>query len=107
MHGGDFDKLREIERVTFNFKTLEHTLQCLIKFNDFAFRPDSIYSIRVQAVNSVGCGAFSSTAQLSTKPLPPAPPRCECVNANHNALKLKWGDTKVDLHTVLEFHAYV
>jgi len=24
--------------------------------------------------------------------LPPAPPRCECVNANHNSLKLKWGE---------------
>ena len=58
------------------------------------FRPDNIYSIRVQAVNGVGPGPFSSTARLSTRPLPPAPPRCECVNANHNSLKLKWGDTK-------------
>lgn len=48
----------------------------------------------MQAVNGVGPGPFSSTARLSTRPLPPAPPRCECVNANHNSLKLKWGDTK-------------
>jgi len=59
-----------------------------------SLKPDNIYSIRVQAVNGVGPGPFSSTARLSTRPLPPAPPRCECINANHNSLKLKWGDTK-------------
>ena len=67
----------------------------LIKYFFSYFRPDTIYSIRVQAVNSVGCGAFSSNARLSTRPLPPAPPRCECVNANHNSLKLKWGDSEI------------
>jgi hypothetical protein len=59
-----------------------------------SLKPDTSYSIRVQAVNCVGPGHFSSTARLHTRPLPPAPPRVECVNANHNSLKLKWGDTK-------------
>ena len=58
-------------------------------------KPDNLYTLRVQAVNSVGPGPFSHPAtKMSTRPLPPAPPRCECVNANHNSLKLKWGDSK-------------
>ena len=58
-------------------------------------KPDTPYTLRVQAVNSVGPGPFSHPAtKMSTRPLPPAPPRCECVNANHNSLKLKWGDSK-------------
>lgn len=63
-------------------------------FTVTSLRPDTAYAIRVQAVNSVGPGPFSSTARLQTRPLPPAPPRCECVNSNHNSLKLKWGDAK-------------
>ena len=58
-------------------------------------KPDTTYTLRVQAVNSVGPGPFSNPAtKMPTRPLPPAPPRCELVNANHNSLKLKWGDTK-------------
>ena len=67
----------------------------------FSYRPDTIYPIRIQAVNAVGPGVFSSTTRLSTRPLPPAPPRCECVNATHNSLKLKWGDNKSS-NTLLE-----
>eukprot|EP00095_Tigriopus_kingsejongensis_P003703 maker-scaffold382_size189932-snap-gene-0.26 protein:Tk03703 transcript:maker-scaffold382_size189932-snap-gene-0.26-mRNA-1 annotation:"fibronectin type-iii domain-containing protein 3a" len=59
-------------------------------------KPDSSYTIRVQAVNSIGPGPFSGLSRLSTRPLPPAPPKCECVHANHNSLKLKWGDSKVN-----------
>jgi len=44
---------------------------------------------------------FSNMTRLSTRPLPPAPPRCECVNATHNSLKLKWGDNKSS-NTLLE-----
>ena len=68
-------------------------------------RPDTIYPIRIQAVNAVGPGVFSSTTRLSTRPLPPAPPRCECVNATHNSLKLKWGDNKSS-NTLLEPSQY-
>ena len=58
-------------------------------------KPDTPYTLRVQAVNSVGPGPFSHPAtKMSTRPLPPAPPKCELVNANHNSLKLKWGDSK-------------
>ena len=58
-------------------------------------RPDTEYWARVRAVNCMGAGAWTPAANLfavSTRPLPPAPPRCVCLNANHNSLKLKWGD---------------
>lgn len=60
-------------------------------------KPDTTYSVRVQAVNSVGNGPFSSVLRVSTKPLPPAPPKLECVNINHNLMKLRWGDSKINL----------
>ncbi|CAB4059243.1 unnamed protein product [Lepeophtheirus salmonis] len=51
-----------------------------------------------QAINSIGTGPFSQIYRFSTMPLPPAPPKIECINANHNSIKLKWGDSKsVDL----------
>ncbi len=55
-------------------------------------RPDTTYTVRVQAVNRVGAGAFSPALRLATRPLPPAPPRLECASAAHNTLKLKWAD---------------
>ena len=57
-------------------------------------RPDTTYSVRVQAVNRVGRGGFSPVLRLATRPLPPAPPRLECLSASHNTLKLKWADGK-------------
>lgn len=50
--------------------------------------------IRVQAVNSVGAGPFSSVLKATTPALPPSPPHLECANVGHNFLKLKWGDGK-------------
>ena len=61
-------------------------------------RPDTAYTARVRAVNAVGAGTWNTTTNkdtavvVSTRPLPPAPPKCECVNFNHNSLKLKWGE---------------
>jgi hypothetical protein len=52
------------------------------------------FRIRVQAVNAIGVGSFSSVAKCSTRPLPPSPPTLECVLAGHNHLKLRWGDGK-------------
>ncbi len=53
-------------------------------------RPDTAYNLKVRAVNDVGAGAYGDAARLRTRPLPPAPPRLECANANHNSLKLRW-----------------
>ncbi|XP_038658557.1 fibronectin type-III domain-containing protein 3A isoform X6 [Scyliorhinus canicula] len=55
-------------------------------------QPDTTYRVRVQAVNSIGPGPFSHTIKAKTKPLPPEPPRLECVTFSYQTLKLKWGE---------------
>ncbi|XP_059823849.1 fibronectin type-III domain-containing protein 3A isoform X2 [Hypanus sabinus] len=55
-------------------------------------QPDTTYRLRVQAINSIGPGPFSHTIKAKTKPLPPEPPRIECVASSHQTLKLKWGE---------------
>lgn len=62
--------------------------------------PETSYKIRVQAVNGIGVGAFSSPVKVTTRPLPPNPSRLECVSYAPNSLKLKWGDGRnLDLLT--------
>ncbi|KAJ8961083.1 hypothetical protein NQ318_008759 [Aromia moschata] len=56
--------------------------------------PDTHYKIKIQAVNGVAAGSFSSTLRTSTLRLPPIAPKLECVGIGHNYLKLKWGDGK-------------
>ncbi|XP_046705382.1 fibronectin type-III domain-containing protein 3A-like isoform X1 [Silurus meridionalis] len=59
---------------------------------------DTTYRIRVQAVNSIGAGPFSTALKLRTRPLPPEPPVLECVVAGPQSLKLKWGDRLQNSH---------
>ncbi|KAF4802223.1 Fibronectin type-III domain-containing protein 3a [Turdus rufiventris] len=54
--------------------------------------PDTLYRIRVQAINSLGVGPFSHSMKAKTKPLPPDPPHLECVVFSYQSLKLKWGE---------------
>lgn len=54
--------------------------------------PEQIFKVRVQAVNSIGAGAFCLAHKITTKPLPPKSPRLECIQYGYNALKLKWGN---------------
>ncbi|OCT67664.1 fibronectin type III domain containing 3C L homeolog isoform X1 [Xenopus laevis] len=54
--------------------------------------PDRTYRIRIQAINGLGAGPFSSSIKAKTKPPPPNPPHLECVVFSHQSLKLKWGD---------------
>uniref|UniRef100_A0A0P5L944 Fibronectin type III domain-containing protein 3B n=1 Tax=Daphnia magna TaxID=35525 RepID=A0A0P5L944_9CRUS len=56
--------------------------------------PDTTYRVRVQAANAIGVGPYSTAFKFSTRPLPPDAPRLECVQANHNSLKLRWADGK-------------
>ncbi|XP_049821835.1 fibronectin type-III domain-containing protein 3a isoform X3 [Aethina tumida] len=56
--------------------------------------PDTMYKLKVQAVNNVAPGVLSSTVRTSTLKLPPAAPKLECVATGHNYLKLKWGEGK-------------
>lgn len=57
-------------------------------------KPDTSYIVRVQAHNSLGPGPVSPILKVRTKALPPAPPKLDCINFNHNSIKLKWGDVK-------------
>ncbi|XP_054244463.1 fibronectin type-III domain-containing protein 3a-like isoform X1 [Indicator indicator] len=54
--------------------------------------PDTLYRIRIQAINSLGVGPFSHSIKAKTKPLPPDPPHLECVVFSYQSLKLKWGE---------------
>lgn len=54
----------------------------------------AICRVRVQAANAIGVGPYSTAFKFSTRPLPPDAPRLECVQANHNSLKLRWADGK-------------
>ncbi|XP_071951252.1 fibronectin type-III domain-containing protein 3A-like [Antedon mediterranea] len=55
-------------------------------------QPDTKYRIRVRAVNDIGEGPSSTILKAQTMPLPPDPPKLECVLCGHQSLKLKWGD---------------
>jgi len=68
-----------------------------INLNDL--KPDTSYSIRVQAENAMGKGQFTPVLKVATRPLPPAPPKLECVNISHNQMKLRWGDSKITIGT--------
>ncbi|XP_048396206.1 fibronectin type-III domain-containing protein 3A isoform X2 [Stegostoma tigrinum] len=68
--------------------TVDRTINHIIR----NLQPDTTYRIRVQAVNSIGPGPFSHTIKAKTKPLPPDPPRLECVAFSYQTLKLKWGE---------------
>lgn len=57
-------------------------------------QPETYYKIRIQAVNSVSNGPWSSFHKIATLRLPPKPPKIECIGIGHNYLKLKWGDKK-------------
>lgn len=57
-------------------------------------QPETNYKIRIQAVNSISNGPWSSFQKITTLRLPPKPPKIECNGIGHNYLKLKWGDKK-------------
>ncbi|XP_064639547.1 fibronectin type-III domain-containing protein 3A-like isoform X2 [Lineus longissimus] len=65
---------------------LEYTILDLV--------PETTYKIRIQAVNGIGVGSFSAPMKITTRALPPPPPRLECLSCGPNTLKLKWGDGK-------------
>ncbi|XP_074843924.1 fibronectin type-III domain-containing protein 3A isoform X1 [Carettochelys insculpta] len=70
-----------------------------------SLQPDTTYRIRIQALNSLGAGPFSHTIKLKTKPLPPDPPRLECVAYSSQTLKLKWGEgTSKALSDSIQYH---
>ncbi|CAH0700767.1 unnamed protein product [Spodoptera exigua] len=52
--------------------------------------PDTVYRVRVAALNELGLGEWSDEARASTRPRPPAPPALRCVQAQHNYVRLEW-----------------
>ena len=52
------------------------------------------YRVRIQAVNAIGVGPFSTPVRVTTRPLPPNPSKLECIAPAPNSLKLKWGDQR-------------
>uniref|UniRef100_A0ACB8FBK6 Fibronectin type III domain-containing protein 3B n=1 Tax=Sphaerodactylus townsendi TaxID=933632 RepID=A0ACB8FBK6_9SAUR len=60
--------------------------------------PETMYRIRIQAVNDIGAGPFSDFIKAKTRPLPPLPPRLECTAAGPQSLRLKWGESTSKQH---------
>ncbi|EAT42465.1 AAEL006012-PA, partial [Aedes aegypti] len=56
--------------------------------------PESSYKLRIQAVNEIGNGSFSPFIKFTTAPLPPKPPKLECIQFGFAHLKLRWGEGK-------------
>lgn len=52
--------------------------------------PDTVYRVRVAALNELGLGEWSEEARAATRPPPPSPPTLRCVQAAHNYLRLEW-----------------
>ncbi|XP_052746072.1 fibronectin type-III domain-containing protein 3a-like isoform X2 [Bicyclus anynana] len=52
--------------------------------------PDTVYRVRVAALNELGLGDWSEEARAATRPRPPAPPALRCALAAHNFLRLEW-----------------
>ncbi|XP_077285751.1 miles to go isoform X2 [Arctopsyche grandis] len=69
-----------------NEPIMEYLLENLI--------PETIYKVRIQAVNEIGIGNYSPTLKVETLPPPPPPPLITCIQQGHNFLKLKWGEGK-------------
>uniref|UniRef100_A0A5F9CQJ5 Fibronectin type-III domain-containing protein n=1 Tax=Oryctolagus cuniculus TaxID=9986 RepID=A0A5F9CQJ5_RABIT len=67
--------------------TIGRKTECVLK----NLQPDTIYKIRIQAINHYGLSPFSRPIRTKTKPLPLEPPQLDCVAYGHQSLKLKWG----------------
>lgn len=81
----------------YNIEYLDHLISTesnVLEWNIIDLCPELTYRFKIQAVNDFGAGPFSNVFRVTTKPLPPKPPKLECVGVGHNFLKLKWGDGK-------------
>lgn len=55
-------------------------------------QPRTKYNVRVQGVNEIGAGQFSSAYGITTNSLPPKAPKLECSYCGYKSLVLKWAD---------------
>ncbi|KAM4817917.1 fibronectin type III domain containing protein 3C1-like [Thomomys bottae] len=68
--------------------TVDTVTECILK----NLQPDTMYKIRIQAINHYGLSPFSQPIRSKTKPLLLDPPPLECAILGHQSLKLKWGN---------------
>lgn len=68
----------------------EEEISVVQEYDITDLQPNTLYRIRVQAVNKIGCGPFSSTVFASTGDLPPPAPMLELATASYQSLKLRW-----------------
>ncbi|XP_053404660.1 fibronectin type-III domain-containing protein 3A-like isoform X3 [Mercenaria mercenaria] len=83
------------EIYAYNIDIGEKQLICVSAVTEYTLEeltPETTYKVRIQAVNGIGVGAFSSPVKFTTRALPPRPPKLECCGASHNSMKLKWGE---------------
>ncbi|XP_035205961.1 fibronectin type-III domain-containing protein 3A-like isoform X2 [Stegodyphus dumicola] len=81
-----------VELDDFLYNTEENVLELCIE----DLFPETVYRVRVQAINEIGEGPFSESVQATTLKSPPLPPELECIAVSHNFLRLRWGENKID-----------
>ncbi|CAG9567387.1 unnamed protein product [Danaus chrysippus] len=84
-HGADILKYR-VEVDDTEFDTEGPVPERLVE----GLEPDTVYRVRVAAVNELGLGDWSEETLASTRPRPPAPPVVKFAQAAHNHLRLEW-----------------
>lgn len=65
-----------------------HCTQYLLE----SLTPDTVYKIRLQALNEVDVGPLCSPIRCTTYSLPPLPPTLELATTSPTSLKLRWSD---------------
>lgn len=53
-----------------------------------------VLRFRIQALNDVAAGPYSSSIRTTTFSRPPPPPLLEISSVSHNSLKLKWSEPR-------------
>ncbi|CAH2066329.1 unnamed protein product, partial [Iphiclides podalirius] len=84
-HGADILGYR-VEVDEDSFETDGPTPERLVE----GLQPDTVYRVRVAALNELGLGEWSEEARAATRPRPPAPPELRCAQVVHNYIKLDW-----------------
>ncbi|CAH0749158.1 unnamed protein product [Diatraea saccharalis] len=68
-------------------------------------QPDTVYRVRVAALNELGLGDWSEEARAATRPMPPSPPQLKFAQASHNFLKLEWASAGEGAQYCVEMRA--
>ncbi|XP_053606193.1 fibronectin type-III domain-containing protein 3a isoform X2 [Plodia interpunctella] len=84
-HGAEIIKYR-VEVDSSSFETEGPTPERVVE----ELTPDTVYRVRVAALNELGLGDWSEEARAWTRPTPPPPPELRLAAAAHNYLKLEW-----------------